>query len=62
MDSRNDLERELDALTQKAGLLIPRDRKAGVVAAYAQLKQHVSMVREALAAGVSRPDTASRSQ
>jgi len=67
MESRDDLEQELDVVMQKAGLLIPPDRKAGVVAAYVQLKHHLSMVRETLASpreasSVWHPDAFSRSQ
>jgi hypothetical protein len=41
-----DLERELDLLMAQRGIVVPRERKAGAVAGYAELKRLAELVRQ----------------
>jgi hypothetical protein len=40
------LERELDALMTKAGADVPRDRKAGILAGYKEMKRMTALLRQ----------------
>jgi len=40
------LERELDALLAREGISVPPDRRAGVVAGYAEFKRMSALVRQ----------------
>ena len=40
------LERELDALMAKTGADVPRDRKAGILAGYKEMKRMTALLRQ----------------
>ena len=47
MATHNDaLEREFDAAMAKAGLNVPADRRAGTLAAYADMKHMTELLRQ----------------
>jgi hypothetical protein len=46
MSNPDGLERELDMLLAKAGANVPPDRKAGILAGYADLKRMTALVRQ----------------
>ena len=46
MDTDDTVEREFDVLMAKAGLVVPPERKAGVVACYRDLKRMAVLLRQ----------------
>ena len=49
-DSHRTLEHEVDVLLAKAGASVPADRKAGIVAGYADIKRMSALLRQPMTA------------
>jgi hypothetical protein len=45
MPSANELAAEFDVLMRRAGITVPADRRAGVLASYADLQEQIALLR-----------------
>jgi hypothetical protein len=45
MPSANELAAEFDILMRRAGITVPADRRAGVLASYADLQEQIALLR-----------------